>query len=50
METRILSIALHHENLIAVQRAKRILRLRYGINLPRKNPMPDPVWLSAYDL
>ena len=49
MQSIILRIALDHSNLLAVQRAKKILRLRYGINLPRRHEQRDPIWLRAHD-
>ena len=48
MKSHIMFIAFNHSNLLAVQRAKRILRLRYGVSISKQNA--DPVWLSAYDL
>ena len=48
MKNQILSIVLNSTDLLAVQRAKRILRLRYGVVIQK--PHADPVWLSAYNL
>lgn len=48
MKDHILQIATTHTNDIAKQRAKRILRLRYGMKLqPRVSR--DPVWLTAHN-
>jgi hypothetical protein len=47
MKNRIAVIASTSTNLLAVQRAKRILRLRYGVSISKLNA--DPVWLSAYN-
>ena len=48
MKDYILKIATTHTNDIAKQRAKRILRLRYGMKLqPRVSR--DPVWLTAHN-
>ena len=50
MKSHIMFIAFNHSNLLAVQRAKRILRLRYGVSISKSKQNADPVWLSAYDL
>jgi hypothetical protein len=44
----ILKIATTHTNDIAKQRAKRILRLRYGMKLQLRENR-DPVWLTAHN-
>lgn len=49
MKNNLLRIVQYHNNPLAVQRAHRLLRLRYGITLPRKAEQRDPVWLSAYN-
>lgn len=49
MQSAVQHIANTSSNLLAVQRAKRILRLRYGINMPRRSEQRDPVWLRAHD-
>ena len=48
MKERLIETAAWHKNEFARQRAKRALRIRYGIQAYRTNP--DPVWLSAYAL
>lgn len=50
MLSNLLSIATNHKNLIAVQRAKRALRIRYGIQMPRRTEARDPVWLTAHGM
>jgi hypothetical protein len=48
VKDHILQIATTHTNDIAKQRAKQILRLRYGMKLqPRVSR--DPVWLTAHN-
>lgn len=49
MFNHLMTIATTHPNLLAVQRAKRILRLRYGITMPSRKAGRDPVWLTAHD-
>ena len=48
MKARLIEIATKHSHPIAKGRAKRALRIRYGIALPSR-PVADPAWLSAHD-
>lgn len=48
MFDNLLNIALNHSHPIARQRARKALRLRYGVVVSPK-PNPDPLWLSAYN-
>jgi len=48
MKNRLLEI-IAGSNLIAKQRAKRALRIRYGIVIPSQKTNNDPAWLSAHN-
>jgi hypothetical protein len=48
MKAHLIQIATQHVNGIARQRAKRALRIRYGMALASR-PAADPVWLRAHD-
>jgi hypothetical protein len=48
MFDNIFNIALKHTHPVARQRARKILRLRYGVIIRSKH-VPDPVWLSAHN-
>lgn len=50
MFDRLIDIANNHSNLIAVGRAKRALRIRYGVNIPPRKEQRDPIWLSAHGM
>jgi hypothetical protein len=47
MKNNLLNIVNQSKNLLSVQRAKRALRIRYGLVFPKK-PANDPIWLSVY--
>jgi len=48
MKAHLIQIATQHVNDIARQRAKRALRIRYGMALASR-PAADPIWLRAHD-
>ena len=49
MKDHILKIAMTHKNDFARTRAKRIMRLRYGMKLKPTVLHRDPVWLTAHN-
>jgi hypothetical protein len=49
MKDHILKIAMTHKNDLARTRAKRIMRLRYGMKFQPTVVRHDPVWLTAHD-